>query len=163
GRWDADGVQLEASATGSGWTLTGDKHYVLDGVIADLMLVVARTPAGVSVFAVPSGAAGFTATALPTLDQTRKQAELTFAGTPARSPGTRPARVPSPRREPGRTAPRPSWRWRPRASRSTAVSGSPGNTPRISTSSAPRARSCSSATRSTSASWSPTGSAPENP
>jgi alkylation response protein AidB-like acyl-CoA dehydrogenase len=38
----------------------------------------------VSIFAVDKGATGFVASALATLDQTRKQAKLTFAQTPAR-------------------------------------------------------------------------------
>jgi alkylation response protein AidB-like acyl-CoA dehydrogenase len=56
----------------------------LDGHVADLVLVAARTPAGISLFAVDKGAAGFVATPLETMDQTRKQAELTFTETPAR-------------------------------------------------------------------------------
>jgi alkylation response protein AidB-like acyl-CoA dehydrogenase len=88
GRWDEEGVTLEASGSGDSWTLTGEKMYVLDGHTADLILVAARTPAGVSVFAVDKGASGLTATPLSTMDQTRKQAKLTFEGTPARLVGT---------------------------------------------------------------------------
>ena len=84
GRWDEEGVTLEASGSGDSWTLTGEKLYVLDGHTADLVLVAARTAAGVSVFAVEKGAAGFAATALSTMDQTRKQAKLSFESTPGR-------------------------------------------------------------------------------
>jgi alkylation response protein AidB-like acyl-CoA dehydrogenase len=84
GRWDEEGVQLAASGSGSSWTLNGEKMYVLDGHTADVVLVAARTPAGVSVFAVDKGAAGFEATPLTTMDMTRKQARLSFANTPAR-------------------------------------------------------------------------------
>ena len=87
GRWDEAGVTLEASGSGDNWTLTGEKLYVLDGHIADLILVAARTGAGVCVFAVDRGASGLTATPLSTMDQTRKQARLTFASTPARLVG----------------------------------------------------------------------------
>ena len=87
GRWDEEGVTLEASGSGSDWTLSGEKLYVLDGHTADLVLVAARTPAGVSVFAVEKGANGFTAEALSTMDQTRKQAKLIFAQTSARLVG----------------------------------------------------------------------------
>ena len=83
GRWDVDGVTLEASILDSVWRLTGEKLYVLDGTVADLVLVVARTPAGPSVFAVERGAEGFTSVALSTMDQTRKQGRLVFVGTPA--------------------------------------------------------------------------------
>jgi alkylation response protein AidB-like acyl-CoA dehydrogenase len=88
GRWDEEGVTLEASGSGSDWTLTGEKLYVLDGHTADLILVAARTPAGVSVFAVDKGAKGLTTTPLATMDQTRKQARVTFEATPARLVGT---------------------------------------------------------------------------
>jgi alkylation response protein AidB-like acyl-CoA dehydrogenase len=88
GRWDEEGVTLQASGSGSDWTLTGEKLYVLDGHTADLVLVAARTGAGVSVFAVDKGAQGFAATPLSTMDQTRKQAKLIFESTPARLIGT---------------------------------------------------------------------------
>lgn len=88
GRWDEEGVTLQARGSGDSWTLTGEKLYVLDGHIADLILVAARSAAGVSVFAVDKGAAGFTATPLTTMDLTRKQAKLTFESTPARLVGS---------------------------------------------------------------------------
>src|ERR1700760_3160947 len=43
GRWDEEGVTLQASKSGDAWTLTGEKLYVLDGHTADLILVAART------------------------------------------------------------------------------------------------------------------------
>ncbi|GGK96687.1 acyl-CoA dehydrogenase family protein [Streptomyces flaveus] len=88
GRWDEPGIRLNASETGGSWQLTGMKTYVPDGHLADLLLVAARTPSGVSLFAVDGKAPGITRTALPTLDQTRKQAQLDFADTPARLLGT---------------------------------------------------------------------------
>jgi alkylation response protein AidB-like acyl-CoA dehydrogenase len=87
GRWDEAGVRMRArrsGATGSGWVLDGGKRHVLDGHIADLIIVGARTPAGVALFAVDGTAPGLRRTPVPTLDQTRKQAHLEFAGTPAR-------------------------------------------------------------------------------
>ena len=80
-----DGVRLaaEPAADGAGWRLTGTKPYVLDGADAALIIVAARTPAGVSLFLVDSGADGFIATNLPTLDLTRRLASLEFADTPA--------------------------------------------------------------------------------
>ena len=88
GRWDADGIQLQASGSGDSWTLTGTKMFVLDGHVADLVLVAARTGAGISLFAVQGDASGLTRTPLSTMDQTRKQARLEFADTPARLVGT---------------------------------------------------------------------------
>jgi alkylation response protein AidB-like acyl-CoA dehydrogenase len=88
GRWDAEGVTLQATQSGDGWSLTGTKSFVLDGHTASLVLVAGRTPAGISIFAVEGDAAGLTRTALSTMDQTRKQAKLEFAGTPGRLIGT---------------------------------------------------------------------------
>jgi alkylation response protein AidB-like acyl-CoA dehydrogenase len=88
GRWDEAGVTMAAVASDDGWLLRGEKSFVIDGHTADVVLVVARTEAGVSLFAVDKDAAGFAATALPTMDQTRKQAKLTFADTSARLIGT---------------------------------------------------------------------------
>ncbi len=86
--WSESGVHMTAArAGGDSWTLTGRKLHVLDGGIADLILVVARTKAGVGVFAVSGDAPGLTRTHLETMDQTRKQAHLEFAATAARVVG----------------------------------------------------------------------------
>jgi alkylation response protein AidB-like acyl-CoA dehydrogenase len=87
GLWEAGAVAMTATPAGSGWALSGEKHYVLDGHVADVVLVVARTPAGISVFAVDRGAAGLTAELAATMDRTRKLARLTFEATPARLVG----------------------------------------------------------------------------
>jgi alkylation response protein AidB-like acyl-CoA dehydrogenase len=84
GRWDEASVQTRARRSGAGWVLDGGKRHVPDGHIADLILVGARTPAGIGLFAVDGAAPGVTRVPVPTLDQTRKQAHLEFAGTPAR-------------------------------------------------------------------------------
>ena len=88
GRWEPDAVTLAATPTGDGWALNGSKNYVIDGHLADLVLVVGRTPAGVSLFGVKGDADGLTRTPLATMDQTRKQARLEFADTPAWLIGT---------------------------------------------------------------------------
>jgi alkylation response protein AidB-like acyl-CoA dehydrogenase len=88
GKWDQDGITLEATKAGDGWTLTGHKMFVLDGAIADLILVPAKTAGGISIFAVEGSAAGLTRTSLTTMDQTRKQARLELSGTPGRLIGT---------------------------------------------------------------------------
>ena len=72
-----------AIADGAGWRLRGEKSYVLDGHVADAVLVVARSPKGLSLFRCAGDAEGLERELLPTLDLTRKQARLTFAGTPA--------------------------------------------------------------------------------
>jgi alkylation response protein AidB-like acyl-CoA dehydrogenase len=83
GKWDEAGITMPATASGSGYTLTGTKMFVLDGHTATLLLVAARTAAGVSLFAVDPAASGVTRTALSTMDQTRKQAKVEFDNTPA--------------------------------------------------------------------------------
>lgn len=94
GRWDEPGIRLTALGTKGGWRLTGVKTYVPDGHLAGLLLVAARTPSGISLFAVEGGAPGVTRTPLRTLDQTRKQARVEFTDTPARLLGTEGAAWP---------------------------------------------------------------------
>ena len=74
---------MEASGSGSDVTLNGTKSFVIDGHLADLIIVAARSSAGVSLYTVAGDAAGLTRTALSTMDQTRRQAKLEFANTPA--------------------------------------------------------------------------------
>jgi alkylation response protein AidB-like acyl-CoA dehydrogenase len=95
GSWEPDATRLTATPASSGdagvvggWQLDGQKSFVLDGHTAGLILVIARTPAGLSLFAVPGDAGGLTRTPLPTLDQTRKLARLEFAGAGATLIGT---------------------------------------------------------------------------
>jgi alkylation response protein AidB-like acyl-CoA dehydrogenase len=88
GKWDEAGITVPATKKGDDWTLSGTKSFVLDGATANLILVAARSGAGVSLFAVDADAPGLTRTALNTMDQTRKQAKLEFAGTPARLIGS---------------------------------------------------------------------------
>src|SRR5580692_8545084 len=73
GRWDADAVACAATPDGESWVLDGHKAFVLDGHVADLLVVAARSAEGVSLFAVDGGAAGLDRRLLPTLDLTRKQ------------------------------------------------------------------------------------------
>jgi alkylation response protein AidB-like acyl-CoA dehydrogenase len=81
GRWDADGIQLEARKDGNGSVLSGTKLFVPDAHTADLMVVAARTPGskgtdGVTLFLVDAKAPGIKTTQLKTMDQTRKLAEV---------------------------------------------------------------------------------------
>ena len=83
GKWDESGITMEATKSGDGYTLSGTKSFVIDGHIANLIIVAAKTGAGTSLFAVDGDAAGLTKTSLSTMDQTRKQAKLEFSNTPA--------------------------------------------------------------------------------
>ena len=90
GSWDPAAIRATAVKDGADWKLDGHKSFVLDGGTAGLILVVAATDAGLSLFAVQDGATGLSRATLPTLDQTRKLARLEFDGAPARligSPG----------------------------------------------------------------------------
>ncbi|MCV7257173.1 acyl-CoA dehydrogenase family protein [Mycobacterium shimoidei] len=82
GRWSADAVQTSARQDGARWIINGSKTFVLDGHVADLLLVVARTLTGISLFAVDH-TDGLTRRMLSTLDQTRRQARVDFVDTPA--------------------------------------------------------------------------------
>ncbi|MFN3255136.1 MAG: acyl-CoA dehydrogenase family protein [Ilumatobacter sp.] len=84
GKWDESGITMEASGSGSDVTLSGTKSFVLDGHTANLILVLAKSGAGTSLYAVDGDASGLTRTALSTMDQTRKQAKLDFDNTPAK-------------------------------------------------------------------------------
>ena len=94
GSWDPAAIRLSAVKDGPGvngaWRLDGHKSFVLDGATAGLILVVAATDAGLSLFAVTADADGLARAALPALDQTRQLARLEFAGVTGRligSPG----------------------------------------------------------------------------
>ena len=91
GSWRPEDVTTGAEERDGAWRLTGRKSYVLDGAVAGLLLVLARTIDGPAVFAVETtagGPGGLAREPLPTMDQTRKQARVTFDGTPARLLGT---------------------------------------------------------------------------
>jgi len=90
GSWEPDSIRLAATRTDSGfgpygrWTLEGHKSFVLDGRAASMILAVAKTDSGLSMFAVQADAPGLTRKQLPTLDQTRRLARLEFSSVPAR-------------------------------------------------------------------------------
>ena len=81
--WDPAMVAARAERTPAGWALSGKKSFVIDGAIADLVLVVARSTAGPGLFAVDRGAPGLRAEPMTTLDPTRPMAALTFDQVPA--------------------------------------------------------------------------------
>ncbi len=78
-------VKLIAKKSSAGYTLSGEKRYVVDGAEADLLIVAARTSGdagdatGITLFLVPGDAKGVTRTALKTLDA-HAAANVSFAG-----------------------------------------------------------------------------------
>src|SRR5262249_48326843 len=88
GNWDIRHPQVEARRSGDDYVLNGQKMYVIDGHIADLIIVVAQTDDGIAFFAAQGDADGLERDLLPTLDATRKQTRLTLRDTPARLIGS---------------------------------------------------------------------------
>jgi alkylation response protein AidB-like acyl-CoA dehydrogenase len=83
GRYDATGIEAVARPDGGDYILNGSKTYVIDGHTADLLVVAVRDEgssgeAGVSLFVVEADLPGIERRALTTMDQTRRQAEITF-------------------------------------------------------------------------------------
>ncbi len=81
GKMDAAGIEATYARNESGYLLSGDKSYVLDGHTADLLIVAARSKRsagteGVSLFLVPNDAEGLKRAWLPTMDQTRRLASV---------------------------------------------------------------------------------------
>lgn len=81
GDWSAREIETTATPDGDDFILNGRKRWVVDGHCADLLLVAARRPGttgedGLSIFVVPSETTGVARTALVTMDQTRRLAEI---------------------------------------------------------------------------------------
>jgi len=84
-RYDLAHVTLRARRQGDGFVLDGDKHVVLHGAAADVLVVSARTAGGeadaqgVSLFLVDRNAPGVTVKEFRTIDELRA-ADVSFAG-----------------------------------------------------------------------------------
>ncbi len=85
GSWDAESTTLTASPSGR---LNGHKSFVLDGHTADVIVVLARGPAGLAFYTVDGNAAGLTRRLLKTMDPTRKLARLEFSDVEGTSLGS---------------------------------------------------------------------------
>jgi alkylation response protein AidB-like acyl-CoA dehydrogenase len=83
--FDATDLACSAERSGGEIVLRGAKRYVVDGAVADLLIVAARAPGsrgddGVGLFLVPGDAPGLARRELPTMDRTRRQAEIALDG-----------------------------------------------------------------------------------
>ncbi|MFT4584234.1 MAG: alkylation response protein AidB-like acyl-CoA dehydrogenase [Gammaproteobacteria bacterium] len=83
GHWNCDSIELTAEPSGNEFVLNGQKKFVLDGQVADWVIVAARQPGtsgadGIGLFVVEGTASGLQRRALDTIDETRKLAELDF-------------------------------------------------------------------------------------
>lgn len=85
GRFDAEGIALEAVPEGDVYRLDGHKSFVVDGHVADCLVVAARLAGsagtdGITLLTVRADDPGFAATPLETMDAIRKQARIEFSG-----------------------------------------------------------------------------------
>lgn len=85
GRFDPYQVATRGERSGDGYRLTGEKKFVLDGHVANQLIVVARTAGepgdrdGLTLFVVPAGAAGLEIKRTKMVDS-RNAARLRLAG-----------------------------------------------------------------------------------
>jgi alkylation response protein AidB-like acyl-CoA dehydrogenase len=78
GQFDSVDDCVRADEHGGRWRLNGRRMFVLDAASADVVLVAAASPQGPGLFAVDKRADGYRASALETLDMTRRQAHVDF-------------------------------------------------------------------------------------
>lgn len=76
-KFDPENVQMTARADGNGFRLSGKKQFVVDGAIADRLLVLAKTDNGLTLFDIPADRAGVTRHASNMIDA-RDAARITF-------------------------------------------------------------------------------------
>jgi alkylation response protein AidB-like acyl-CoA dehydrogenase len=84
GKWCHEAVEATYRKTAAGYELDGVLRYIPDGHTAGLLVIAAREQGssdqqGISLFLVDASSPGVTRTWLPTMDQTRKQAEIVLS------------------------------------------------------------------------------------
>jgi alkylation response protein AidB-like acyl-CoA dehydrogenase len=84
GSFDPTLITVRASGSDDALTLTGTVDRVVDGGVADDLLVAAEAADGIALYAVDATASGVERTPLATLDLTRQQATIRFTDAPAR-------------------------------------------------------------------------------
>ena len=80
--WSPGAVTTRAEKTGHGWALTGTKSFVPWAHVADVLLVPARTPDGVTLFLVDPAAAGLTLSPAQGMDLATRWTIVQLAQTP---------------------------------------------------------------------------------
>lgn len=88
GQWDPQAVALVATPVADGFRLDGTKSYVVDGHVANLLVVAGRTPGttgldGLALFTVRADSSGIERRSLASMDPTRKLAHIDFHGVQA--------------------------------------------------------------------------------
>jgi alkylation response protein AidB-like acyl-CoA dehydrogenase len=85
GNWDPASIETVATPDAGGYRLNGAKSYVVDGHIAELLVVAARMPsssgsAGLALFTLDAKSSGVERRLLDSMDPTRKIARIDFRG-----------------------------------------------------------------------------------
>jgi len=85
GNWDPAGIKVVATPDSDGYRLDGVKSFVVDGHIAELLIVAARVPKtsgleGLALFTLDANAGGVERRLLESMDPTRKIARIDFRG-----------------------------------------------------------------------------------
>jgi alkylation response protein AidB-like acyl-CoA dehydrogenase len=85
GNWDPSSIKTVATRDADGFRLDGAKSYVVDGHIANLLIVAARAPGttgleGLALFTLDANASGVARRLLESMDPTRKIARIDFRG-----------------------------------------------------------------------------------
>jgi alkylation response protein AidB-like acyl-CoA dehydrogenase len=85
GQWDPQAIELVATPVADGFLLEGTKSYVVDGHVADLLVVAGRVPGttgseGLALFMVRADASGVDRRLLASMDATRKLTRIDFHG-----------------------------------------------------------------------------------
>lgn len=88
GDWNPAAIATVAAPAGDGYRLDGIKSYVVDGHIADLLIVAARAPKtsgleGLALFTLAADTSGVKRRQLAAMDPTRKIAQIEFSGAQA--------------------------------------------------------------------------------
>jgi alkylation response protein AidB-like acyl-CoA dehydrogenase len=89
GNWDPAGIKVVATPDSDGYRLDGVKSFVVDGHVAELLIVAARTPKttgleGLALFTLDANAGGVERRLLESMDPTRKIAHIDFRGAHAK-------------------------------------------------------------------------------
>lgn len=87
GQWAPERPACTVTQSGHSSTVDGEAGFVLDGSLADTVIVVAASGSDVGLYEIPADHPAVDRTALPTMDQTRSLARLRFSGAPARRIG----------------------------------------------------------------------------
>ena len=74
--WDPASITATAATSGSGWTLSGLKRFVPWAHVADVVLVPARSPEGLSLFLVDPKASGVTLKPMVGIDLVSRWSEM---------------------------------------------------------------------------------------